>query len=370
MPPGHPADALPPAGAGRRVVLRHRLPDGSATDLVGVLVADGPVLAVRRDDGELVLVGRDDVLAARPVPPRTQRRSRQGGAGDAAGEPGPPVVGVLDLEATLARVWLPGEVARSGRWLLRSARDLTRRASSVLVLGRPGPELLPQERGGDDLVTAVERAAAWQRAHGSTPRFQLPHAAGVPVGAAARADAAGLAVAADVDHLLAQQGWPQVSRTTVLVGRTGDLAGGPAPAGVTVGLADAPSRAWSGVVRPDEDDPVVEALLRSAPEQVFVTLAADGAGPAAVAAGRMALADGWAVVTDVAVRPEHRRQGLGRAVLHALAGWAIPRQETPAGPPPRVALQVADRNDAARALYDSLGLVEHHRYAYREHPGG
>ncbi|MEJ5944951.1 GNAT family N-acetyltransferase [Pseudokineococcus basanitobsidens] len=372
---------LPPAGSGRRVVVRHRLPDGSATDLLGMLEDDGSaaddgapgaegVVLVRRDDGGLVQVRRADVLAARPVPPRTRRPTGRGRAdgGAPGGRGGPPVVGVLDLEAVLALAWRPVDLARSGRWLLRSAEDRTRRASSVLVLGSPD----------GDLAGAVEGAAAWARRHGSTPRFQLPCPTGTPVGAAARADAAGLAVAADLDQLLAARGWPVVSPTTVMVGWTTDLrGGGPGPArpgtgpqtragtspgAPRVAVDDAPSTGWRAVVRPGAArDPVVDALLVSAPQQAFATAVPPGAGGPA-AAGRVALCDGWAVVTDLAVEPAARRRGLARAVLAALAGWALGRGAD------RVALQVADGNDAARALYDSLGLVEHHRYAYREHP--
>lgn len=339
--------ALPPSAVGGRVVVRHRLPDGAATDAVGALERTGAVLAVRRDDGSLVEVVADDVVASRRVPPRVRRP-----------RPGEPVAGVLDLEAALARAWQPPQVARSGRWLLRSSADRTRRASSVLVLGAPE----------GDLGAAVDAAGGWMRHRGATPRFQLPRSTGAPVGGAARADAAGLQVAADVDALLAQRGWPLVSPTTVLVGgpqvlrRRTPSAADLAP----VDLAEVPGADWHAVVRPGEGgDPVLGGLLLSAPEQVFATAGVPGdraRADGAVAAGRMALVEGWAVLTDLAVLPRARRGGLARAVVAALSTWAAERG---AG---RLALQVADGNDAARALYGSLGLVEHHRYAYREHP--
>ncbi|WP_299033399.1 N-acetyltransferase [uncultured Pseudokineococcus sp.] len=390
-PPGDPArppaaersrSALPPSAVGGRVVVRHRLPDGAASDVVGVLERAGEVLAVRRGDGALVEVPAGDVVAARRVPPRV-RRPR-------AGEP---VVGVLDLEAVLARAWQPADVARTGRWLLRSAGDRTRRASSVLVLGEPGPTGAPSTGAGaagdpgpaagtaDDLGRAVEAAGDWLSARGSTPRFQLPRSTGAPVGAAARADAAGLAAVADVDAELARRGWSLVSPTTVMVGALQALAApgaagppagpGSSGAGARAGaprvlVSAAPDAAWTALVRPGAvDDPVVDGLLRSAPAQAFAVVREDvdeGEAGAAAAAGRMAVADGWAVLTDLAVATGHRRRGLARAVVAALAVWAGERGAD------RVALQVADGNDRARSLYESLGLVEHHRYAYREAP--
>ncbi len=64
------------ADVGGRVVVRHRLPDGRATDVLGELVAlDGERLAVRRAGGERVEVAVADVVAARPVPPAPARRA-------------------------------------------------------------------------------------------------------------------------------------------------------------------------------------------------------------------------------------------------------------------------------------------------------
>ena len=59
---------------GHRVVIRHRLPDGSASDALGELLAadeGGLVVATRRGS---VTVRRGDVLAAKAVPPPPPRR--------------------------------------------------------------------------------------------------------------------------------------------------------------------------------------------------------------------------------------------------------------------------------------------------------
>ena len=71
----------------------------------------------------------------------------------------------------------------------------------------------------------------------------------------------------------------------------------------------------------------------------------------------LAMASAWIVVdelqvTAVAVHPEHRRQGLARRVLEALLRLG---QEAGAE---RVILEVASRNEAARALYAGLGFRE------------
>ena len=73
-----------PGWVGRRVVVRHLLPDGRASDALGTLLAVGPTtLVVRRDRLPVgtvevdrdVEVGLGDVLLARLVPPPSIRRS-------------------------------------------------------------------------------------------------------------------------------------------------------------------------------------------------------------------------------------------------------------------------------------------------------
>lgn len=68
---------------GRRVVLRHLLPDGRATDVLGTLLAVGEDhLTVRADsDGRETTVDHADVVATKPVPPRPPRRDRTAGPG-------------------------------------------------------------------------------------------------------------------------------------------------------------------------------------------------------------------------------------------------------------------------------------------------
>ncbi|MFC5380681.1 hypothetical protein [Aquipuribacter nitratireducens] len=64
-----------PGWVGRRVVVRHLLPDGRATDALGTLVqVDDDALVVHRDRvGTDVVVALADVLLAKPVPPRATR---------------------------------------------------------------------------------------------------------------------------------------------------------------------------------------------------------------------------------------------------------------------------------------------------------
>ena len=64
-----------PAHVGARVVLRHRLPGGGLTDVLGHVQrwSDGTV-AVRTRAGTVVVVAEADLVAAKPVPEPPARR--------------------------------------------------------------------------------------------------------------------------------------------------------------------------------------------------------------------------------------------------------------------------------------------------------
>ncbi len=59
------------------------------------------------------------------------------------------------------------------------------------------------------------------------------------------------------------------------------------------------------------------------------------------------------------VRESHRRQGLGKKLLHAAANWAAEQNAT------RLSLVVTRQNAAARALYARLGMEVVGEYHYR-----
>jgi ribosomal protein S18 acetylase RimI-like enzyme len=96
----------------------------------------------------------------------------------------------------------------------------------------------------------------------------------------------------------------------------------------------------------------------------FVSVASDpsGTAPGLVAKGRVACEGDWAGITDVWVSPDHRREGLGLAVMAALLEWAAERGAATAY------LQVRGDNPGGLALYDRLGFRTHHTYRYLAAP--
>ncbi len=319
---------------GQRVVVRHRLPDGSATDVVGELLHAGADTLVVAHRGEEVSVALVSVVAGMVVPPRPVRAA-------------PPhrALSIDNLERLAALHWLPPDHERLGDWLLRAAGGFTGRGNSVLVVGSPG---LP-------VAQAVEHVTAWYHARGLTPRASIPGPAGPEAPGAVPATAAPPGA---VPFLAA--GWQPVAGVgaLVLTAATRLLTAGPElPPGLTLDLAPTPDEQWRALYRYRGQDlpPSAIDLLLSAPEQTFVSVRSEGRTVAIV---RGSLASAWLGVTAVEVAPEHRRRGLGRVVLTALARWAAARDAR------STCLQVSVSNEPAQRLYLSAGLTVHHRYDY------
>jgi GNAT superfamily N-acetyltransferase len=80
------------------------------------------------------------------------------------------------------------------------------------------------------------------------------------------------------------------------------------------------------------------------------------------ACGEAALDGDWLGVHSMVTEPAHRRRGLARRVLAALAEWGAEQGAT------TLWLHVETDNPPARALYESLGLRTHHICRYYASP--
>ena len=167
----------------------------------------------------------------------------------------------------------------------------------------------------------------------------------------------------ELNRLLDARGWSRRDGPAiVMTARPAAIAGWAGPGlPVPVSVADAPGEAWLGMYhyRGQALPPVARRLLTSAPWQAFASVREDGQ---TIAIGRVAADAGWAGVTAVETDPQHRRRGLATAVTAALATLAVEHGAT------GLYLQVEDGNAAARALYEGMGFVGHHRYHYRVAP--
>ena len=330
---------------GRRVVLRHLLPDGRATDVLGELLAwDGAAGYARvATSGGEVRVPIADILMGKPVPPAPPARSRRGVR----------PLSMVALHDVMADGWRPLEQESYGGWRLRAAEGFTGRANSVLPLGPP-PDPLPQ---------AVDRAEGWYAARELPGRFCVMW----PLGSGPDEPAYG---ADPLETELVRRGYrldyPSLVLTCPLGRASGAVAQAPLPAplpdGWTVEVSAEPDEGFLSLYRYRGEDlpPVAGRLLLSAPAQAFVSVVSDQRRTVAI--GRVASSRGWSGITAVEVARDHRRRGLGQVVMAALHGWARERGDHSAY------LQVARTNEPARALYAGLGYIAHSGYHYRIQP--
>jgi len=297
---------LGPHVVGQRVVVRHLLPDGRATDVLGVCTAwgDGRCV-VAPEAGEPVEIALADIVSGKPVPPRPSVRHR---------------VSAAEAESHVAALWPHLETAPLGDWTLRSdpapVGRLRRRANSCLAMGAPGvpfaeaeqrirafyaergrPVMAQVELGSD--VEEAFREAGWEPLGSGDAHFLLASLA-----RALRSCNAGL---------LSDRTSPGPARATTTPRYTGDGA------------------------------------------QVVVELVED---ETVVARGAATYGRDWLGIHGLDVEVEHRRRGLGTAALAALLDWGGEHGATTAW------LHVETDNDQAQALYERLGFRTHHTGRY------
>jgi N-acetylglutamate synthase len=299
---------------GRRVVLRYGAVSSAPPyrDIVGELIELTATHAVVASGSTTRDVPLDRIVAARTV----------------AASPRD----ILALEEVCARGWRPAETAWSRGWLLRADHGFTRRANSALPLR-------PVQGSLDEMVA---EAREWYATRG------LPLTISCPLPARRALDTA-----------LADRGLWNASDAHVMVARLSAVPSAPEP----VEIAPIPSTDWlaryhyRGRARlPDAG----LALLTRHDRVAFATLSR---GDAVLGVARGAVDTGWLGITAVEVDPQIRRSGVATSLVGALRDWAVREYDATRG-----YVQVETTNDAAIALYVSLGYWTHHGYRYRIDP--
>jgi ribosomal protein S18 acetylase RimI-like enzyme len=320
---------------GRRVALRYRVSGTTLTDAVGELAPAGPeAVAVHTRSGP-VTIGTVSVVAVREIPPARPKR--------------PSWAVVSRLEGICADAW-PALVDRPlGQWRLRAAGGFTGRANGCLAIGDPGVPL------PDALALAREFAVA----HRLVPRVQV--------------------VQDSPWHTaVTRQGWvpddrhPAGWRVEVLVGELAGITAVPppkmpAPDMIKITLEGRERWRVAAVEPPDGPfDPrfdTAQEYVLTAPALPHVAFAVARRGAETIGSVRAVVLDEHLYVARLSVAEEHRRHGLGTALMAAAAGWAAERGAR------WCVLQVARENAAALALYQRLDCTPHHRFHYLRPPG-
>ncbi|MFI6851845.1 GNAT family N-acetyltransferase [Streptomyces sp. NPDC050416] len=316
------------ADVGKRVSVRsmieHAAPGEKFTDTVGVLTSwDKGVLLITRKGGESVRIAESALVAGKLVPAAPARRRG-------------PAASYEELARVAARAWPPVESERLGDWELRAASGFTRRANSVLPLGDPGVSL-------DEALDAVRR---WYGERGLPAYVQT----------ATGAEGAQELLCAELE----QRGWVREVTAELWVGPLAPVADLAEPSGVV--LSREADEAWLARYQRKGVSEVALRVLGAGPSVWFATVPGSAGAAAPAAIGRCVVDGRWAGFAAVEVDPELRRQGLGTAVMAALARRALDEGASAAW------LQVEADNEGARALYAGMGFAAHHAYHHYREP--
>ncbi|MEU7746615.1 GNAT family N-acetyltransferase [Nonomuraea sp. NPDC049158] len=229
----------------------------------------------------------------------------------------------MDFDLLVHEAWPAYEQRTYDGWILRYAAGVTKRANSVLPLGRPA-----------DLTGAIEAAEAFYAEKGQRSVFSV-----------------GMGATPGLDDELSARGYETVDPTVIMVGGVVPQAVHP----VRVEERPWPGwlEAWWAVDgRYAEGVEVAERICRGVPA-LYAAVEEDGQ---AVAVGRGVPQGETIGIYCMATLPQARRRGLARSVLRALVRRSGARTAY---------LVTTAPNEAAQALYRSEGFEVRGRYHYR-----
>lgn len=235
------------------------------------------------------------------------------------------------MERILLATWPPRETEERDGWVAGFNGGFTGRANSVTMLRRTEPAAIA------DLAAWSED---WYRSRGAPPAVRLTP------------------LSADLGDALAARGYRWWRNgASVMTGDLASLTGLAEPDGHIIVTSPAADDAWYGLSGHDaEARAALSAMFDGhSPRSLHVTVC-HGEDPAAI--GRGVLHDGHLAIFGMETAPEHRRRGLAKAVIGALARWAVEAGADQA------TLQVETGNDGAHALYEALGFTDRYEYTY------
>ena len=242
------------------------------------------------------------------------------------------------IEELAANAWLAMVVQVVDGWRLRFDSGVTRRANSVLPLGRDDGTALGKP------IALVEDFYGRRKA----PVYYQMSPAAQP---------------ADLDAVLARRGYtieaPTLLQTVSIDSALSALG---ESSTVPTEISERPIKRWFNTYAEAEGLSTGAARLREgivrriAPVSGFAYVRLEGQ---IVAVGSGVVERGWLGIFSMATLTEHRRRGAAGAVLQRLLEWGRLQG------PHCAYLQVMKENAGARGLYERMGFKTRYSYHYR-----
>lgn len=305
---------ISPPGAsqiGARLTIALRDSQGNTQELLGILQEERTIL---KRDGSIATFDPDSITHWRVVT-----------AVDAkAGFGAPLSMRIRELEAAAQAVWPADTTDECGKWLLRASKDNTLQRNSALPTGaRPFGE------PGMEIEEAIHAVDVFYRSNELSPAITVS-----------------LRAYTKLDEYLETIGWIVAAEFNFMVIDTSDLPPFVQHEPFTLKTSQDPTTEWLTIHGQQHAD----ELLRYPANYLSIFI-----DDQCVARGRIAFTGNWGVITHLFVAGEHRRQGIGRSIMHAFATTAREHGCT------RLTLQVDASDSPALALCESLGFRLHHR---------
>ena len=307
---------LPLERIGQRFSIRLHDPAGGYRDVVGHLKSATTLINRKGQevsfDPEQIFIWRE--IVERPT---------------LAGKGAPLTLRVLELDQICDLTWPATESIENSGWLLRAAGGVTYRANSVLPLAAS------LEAGAlNNFAEKFAIAQDFYRERNLPTIFQVA----LPTWQLLS------------DKLLSMGAVETLHGNTMVTDLTSVKQ--KIPAGIEIVQSDLFDDDWLGI----QPTPGIEKILaRSA--ATYLTLVSNGK---AVAACRIAIANGWSSLTRVYVHQDFRGKGLAKTLVAAALESSFEQGAT------KAVLQVEASNAIAIGVYESLGFNFHHEYSFLE----
>jgi ribosomal protein S18 acetylase RimI-like enzyme len=247
---------------------------------------------------------------------------------------------IRELEGVASRAW-PARITKDlGGWLLRATGGITRRANSVLPLGKLNEA---------NLEDAIEIVLKFYTEQNLPPRFQMTRAS-LPK----ELDN----VLADHDfkvemHVLVETAALDASDSIIIINQNSDL---------DVCIQSTPSNDWFEVyaMGTGYDEFSIETrkeiMARVPYQKAYAEVRINGE---IVGLGFGVVEGEWLGLFSITTLSYYRRRGIASAISCKLAQWGKVNGAT------KAYLQVTEGNEPAIELYHRLGFREYYRYWYR-----